>query len=83
MTRGGPVWSSVLLQELSMGQKLLDERQIKESVKQALVDLLRERKDLLYELIAEIVEDYALARAIKEGEQTPKVSREKVLRTCA
>ena len=66
-----------------MGQKLLDERQIKESVKQALVDLLRERKDLLYELIAEIVEDYALARAIKEGEQTPKVSREKVLRTCA
>jgi len=66
-----------------MGQKLLDERQIKESVKQALVDLLRERKDLLYELIAEIVEDYALARAIKEGEQTPKVSREKVLRTWA
>ena len=73
----------MLLQELSMGQKLLDERQIKESVKQALVELLRERKGLLYELIVEIVEDYALARAIKEGEQTPKVSREKVLRTCA
>jgi len=66
-----------------MAYKVLDEGQIKESVKQALVDLLRERKDLLYELIGEIVKDYALARAIKEGEQTPKVSREKVLRTCA
>ena len=81
--RALPILGSAVLQELSMGQKLLDERQIKESVKQALVELLRERKDLLYEFIAEIVEDYALARAIKEGEQTPKVSREKVLRTCA
>ena len=66
-----------------MAYKVLDEGQIKESVKQALVDLLRERKDLLYELIAEVVEEYGLARAIKEGEQTPKVSREKVLRTRA
>jgi len=83
MTRGGPVWSSVLLRELSMAYKVLDEGQIKESVKQALVELLQERKDLIYDLVTEIVEDYALARAIKEGEQTPKVSREKVLRTCA
>jgi len=81
--RALPILGSAVLQELSMGQKLLDERQIKESVKQALVDLLRERKDLLYELIAEVVEEYGLARAIKEGEQTPKVSREKVLRTRA
>jgi hypothetical protein len=72
---------SVLLRELSMAYKVLDERQIKESVKQALVDLLRERKDLLYDLIAEVVEEYGLARAIKEGEQTPKVSREKTLWT--
>lgn len=63
-----------------MGQKLSDERQIKESVKQALVELLQERKDLIYDLVTEIVEDYALARAIKEGEQTPKVSRQNVVR---
>jgi len=63
-----------------MAYKVLDEEQIKESVKQALVELLREHKELLYELIAEIVEDYGLARAIREGEQTAKVSREKVLR---
>jgi hypothetical protein len=44
------------------------------------VELLQERKDLIYDLVTEIVEDYALARAIKEGEQTRKVSREKVVR---
>ena len=66
-----------------MADKVLDEGQIKESVKQALVELLRERKDLIYELIAEIVEDYALARAIKKGEQTAKVVREKVVRALA
>ena len=64
----------------NMGHKELDEMQIKESVKQALVELLQERKDLIYELIGDIIEDYALTRAIKDGEQTPKVSREKVLR---
>jgi len=63
-----------------MTDKALDETRIKELIKPALVELLQEHKDLLYNLVAEIVEDYALAQAIKEGEQTPKVSREKVIR---
>ncbi|MFQ6036270.1 MAG: hypothetical protein ACE5NM_10570 [Sedimentisphaerales bacterium] len=63
-----------------MAYKALDETRIKELIKLAFVELLQERKDLLYNLVAEIVEDFALARAIKEGEQTPKVSREKVFR---
>lgn len=67
----GPICGPAVLQELTMAYKVLDEKQIKESVKQALVELLRERKDLLYDLVEEIVEDYALARAMKEGQQTP------------
>ena len=63
-----------------MTDKALDETRIKELIKPALVELLQERKDLLYNLVAEIVEDFALSQAIKEGEQTPKVSREKVIR---
>jgi len=58
----------------------LDETQIKELFRQALVELLQERKDLFYELAAEIVEDFALLRAIKEGEETATVGREKVFR---
>jgi len=63
-----------------MAHTRLDETQIKELFKQALVELLQERKDLFYELVAEIVEDFALLRAIKEGEETATVGKEEVFR---
>jgi len=56
-----------------MSYTTLDETQIKDLFKQAFIELLQERKDLLYELVAEIVKDFALLRAIKEGEETPTV----------
>jgi hypothetical protein len=59
------------------GQQL-DENQIKELFQQALVELLQERKDLLYELVAEVVEDLALLRAIKESEDSGTVPREEI-----
>ena len=58
----------------------LDETQMKELFKQAFVELLQEQKDLLYELVAEIIEDFALLRAIREGEDTETVRREEVFR---
>lgn len=61
-----------------MSYTTLDETQIKELFKQAFIELLQEQKDLFYELVAEIVEDFALLRAIKEGEETATVRREKV-----
>ena len=63
-----------------MSNATLDETRIKELFKQALVELLQERKDLFYELLAEAVEDFLLVRAIKEGEDTTTVRREEVLR---
>lgn len=63
-----------------MTYEALDETRIKELIKLAFVELLQERKDLFYNLVAEVVEDVALARAIEEGEQTPEVSRKEVFR---
>jgi len=63
-----------------MAYTTLDETQIKELFKQAFVELLQERKDLLYELVAEIIEDLALLEAIREGEETEPVLREEVFR---
>ena len=63
-----------------MAYTTLDETQIKELFKQAFVELLQERKDLLYELVAEIIEDFALLEAIREGEETEPVRREEVFR---
>ena len=55
-----------------------DEERIKDLLKQAIIELLQEQRDLLYELFAEVFEDFALANAIKEGEATETVSRTEV-----
>lgn len=54
---------------------LENEAEIKEVFKVAVMEALEERKDLFSKLFREISEDIALAKAIEEGEKTPKVSR--------
>ena len=61
-----------------MSHATLDEAQMKELFKEAFVELLQERKDLLYELAVEIIEDYALLAATREGEETATVDRAEV-----
>ena len=56
----------------------LDEAQIKELFKQAVLELFQEQKDLLYDVFAEVIEDFALVNAIKEGESTESVSRAEI-----
>jgi hypothetical protein len=63
-----------------MSSVTLDEKQIKDLFKQAVLELFQERRDLLYDLFAEVIEDLALANAIKEGESTETVSRAEVFR---
>lgn len=55
------------------------EKRLKSTVKAALVELLKENKDLVAELFEEALLDVGLARAIEEGERTPAVSRARVL----
>ncbi len=61
-----------------MSSTLIDEGQLKEALKSALVEILEERKDLLRDLIEEALEDVALARAIEEGERSELVTRDQV-----
>ena len=61
-----------------MRQIIDDKNQLKEVFKQAFAELLQERRDLLYDVFTEVLEDIALANAIKEGEETEVVSREQV-----
>jgi hypothetical protein len=63
-----------------MSSVALDERQIKDLFKQAVLELFQERRDLLYDLLAEVIEDFALANVIKEDESTETVSRAEVFR---
>ena len=61
-----------------MQQIIDDKNQLKEVFKQAFTELLQARRDLLYDVFTEVLEDIALANAIKEGEETEIVSREQV-----
>ena len=58
----------------------VDEGRIKQWLKEALLEVLEERKDVLYELFAEVMEDIALVHAIQEGENTKPVSKQEVLK---
>ena len=63
-----------------MQQIIDDKNQLKEIFKQVFAELLQERRDLLYDVFTEVLEDIALANAIKEGEETEIVSREQVFK---
>jgi hypothetical protein len=54
------------------------EQQLKQALKAALIEILRERGDLLRDIIEEAIEDIAMSRAIEEGEATGPVSRDEV-----
>lgn len=62
-----------------MAHLTVEEERVKDLLKQAILEVFQERQDLVYDLFAEVFEDLALARAIKEGEATETVSQAEVL----
>ena len=57
----------------------LDQDQLKDMLKAAIIEVLEERRDLVREAVKEAFEDIALARAIEEGEQSAPVQRSDIL----
>ena len=58
----------------------LDEARLKGLMKEALVEVLQERGELVADLLAEFVEDVVLDRAIDEARGSDNVSRDEVFR---
>jgi hypothetical protein len=58
----------------------IDDQRTKDLFKQAMFELLEERKDLIYDLFAEVVEDALLTNAIREGASSESVNREEIIR---
>ena len=56
----------------------IDDIKIKNLFKQAVIEAIEEKKDLVHDLFMEVIEDIALLRAIEEGETTDRVSRDEV-----
>lgn len=58
----------------------LDPAELKNVFKEALSEVLLERRAIFHDLIEEIVEDIALARAIEDGLGSGRVSRDEIFR---
>lgn len=58
----------------------INQDQLKNVIKTALVEVLEERQDLLHDAIEDALEDVAFVRAIEEGETTELVERKEVYR---
>jgi hypothetical protein len=54
---------------------------LKRALKEALVETLHEQRGLLEEVFAEVLEEFAMAEAIRQGRKSGSVSRGTVLRT--
>jgi len=56
----------------------IDEVQAKKLLKEIMIELVRERQDLFFELIVEAMEEIGLANAIREGRQDEFVTEEEI-----
>jgi len=58
----------------------MDEKRLKELLKQAITELLQEQPDMFSKVMAEALEDVALTQAIQEGETSGTALREDVFK---
>lgn len=58
-----------------MAQNVPKNEAMKQALKEALTEILHEQRELLHEVFAEVLEDFALAEAIREGQQTERIDR--------
>lgn len=56
----------------------IDDSELKNLLKQALVELFEEKRELLQDAVAEAIEDIGLLRAIKQGQEGPTVDKARV-----
>jgi len=56
-----------------------DNAKLKEVFKQAIIEAMEEKRDVVHDLLVEAMEDLAMIRAIEQGEETELVSRDEVM----
>ena len=56
----------------------IDETHAKKLLKEVMIELVRERQDLFFEIFLEALEEVGLANAIREGRQNEFISEEEI-----
>ena len=64
---------------MTISNPVEDDIRLKNIFKEALSEVLEDRQDLFAEIVMEALEDFAMVRAIQEGEASEEVSREEIM----
>jgi hypothetical protein len=59
-------------------QNTINETRMKQIFKEALIEMIEEKKEMFQGLIIDAIEEIALVNAIHEGEKSEKVSKEEI-----
>jgi len=59
-------------------ETVIDDGRIKELFKQAIIEAIEEKKEVVHDILMEVMEDIAMVRAIEEGENSGSVGREEI-----
>lgn len=57
---------------------ITDSGKLKEIFKQAIIEAIEEKKDVVHDMLVDAMEDLAMIHAIQQGENTGSVSRKEV-----
>ena len=63
-----------------MARTIIADNSLKQALKEAVTEAFREQRGLLHEVFSEVLEDFALAGAIREGQKTKLAKRNEILR---
>lgn len=59
-------------------EAITDSGKLKEIFKQAIIEAIEEKKDVVHDLLVDAMEDLSMIHAIQEGEKTGSASRNEV-----
>jgi signal transduction histidine kinase len=62
-----------------MSQAVPKQPALKQALKEALTETLQEQRDLLHEVFTEVLEDFALAEAIRAGRKSKRATRKEIM----
>jgi len=57
----------------------INESKMKELLKEALIEMMKDKKEIFYEIVKEAIEDVGMANAIKEGRQNKFVEEQRII----
>lgn len=57
----------------------INDEKMKDFMKEIIIEMIKEKRELFYEIILEAIEEVALANAIIEGRQDNFVSEDRIL----